>query len=45
MVGFLTDRTGTYLAGVFLLVATAVLGAIVIASLRIRVHPRPSTTD
>jgi sugar phosphate permease len=30
-IGFLTDRTGTYAAGVYLLVVTAALGAVVIA--------------
>ena len=30
-IGFLTDRTGSYAAGVYLLVATAALGAVVIA--------------
>jgi ACS family tartrate transporter-like MFS transporter len=36
MVGFLTDRTGTYVAGVMLLVATAVLGGLVLLLLRER---------
>jgi ACS family tartrate transporter-like MFS transporter len=30
-IGFLTDRTGTYAAGVYLLVVTAALGSVVIA--------------
>jgi ACS family tartrate transporter-like MFS transporter len=34
MVGFLTDRTGTYAAGVYLLVSTAILAAIVLALIR-----------
>jgi MFS transporter, ACS family, tartrate transporter len=34
MVGYLTDRTGTYSAGVFLLVATALLSAMVLMSMR-----------
>jgi ACS family tartrate transporter-like MFS transporter len=34
MVGFLTDRTGTYLAGVLLLVATAILAGAVLTTLR-----------
>jgi ACS family tartrate transporter-like MFS transporter len=34
MVGFLTDRTGTYSAGVYLLVATAVLAAAVLLLIR-----------
>jgi ACS family tartrate transporter-like MFS transporter len=34
MVGFLTDRTGTYTAGVYLLVSTAVLAAVVLALTR-----------
>lgn len=36
MVGFLTDRTGTYVAGVFLLVSTAILSGIVLTPLRDR---------
>jgi len=36
MVGFLTDRTGTYVAGVLLLVSTAVLSGVVIMLLRER---------
>ncbi len=39
-VGFLTDRTGTYVAGVMLLVATAILSGIVLMSCRIPC-PRP----
>src|SRR5215472_1479070 len=34
MVGFLTDRTGAYSAGVYLLVSTAVLAAVVLALTR-----------
>jgi MFS transporter, ACS family, tartrate transporter len=34
MVGFLTDRTGSYAAGVYLLVSTAVLSAVVLALIR-----------
>jgi ACS family tartrate transporter-like MFS transporter len=36
MVGFLTDRTGTYVAGVLLLVSTAVLSSVVLMFLRER---------
>jgi ACS family tartrate transporter-like MFS transporter len=36
MVGFLTDRTGTYVAGVLLLVSTAVLSGLVLMPLRDR---------
>ena len=36
MVGFLTDRTGTYMAGVLLLVSTAVLSGFVLMVLRER---------
>jgi len=36
MVGFLTDRTGTYVAGVLLLVSTAVLAGLVLMPLRDR---------
>lgn len=36
MVGFLTDRTGTYVAGVLLLVSTAVLSGVVLMFLRER---------
>jgi MFS transporter, ACS family, tartrate transporter len=34
LVGFLTDLTGTFMAGVFLLVSTAILGAAVLALIR-----------
>ncbi len=34
MVGFLTDRTGTYIAGVWLLVSTAILSGILLMVLR-----------
>ncbi len=34
MVGFLTDRTGTYVAGILLLVATAILSGLVLLTLR-----------
>ena len=34
MVGFLTDRTGAYSAGVYLLVSTAVLGGVVLVLIR-----------
>jgi ACS family tartrate transporter-like MFS transporter len=36
MVGFLTDRTGTYVAGVLLLVSTAILSGLVLMPLRDR---------
>ena len=36
MVGFLTDRTGTYVAGVLFLVSTAILSGIVLIALRER---------
>ena len=36
MVGFLTDRTGTYLAGVWLLVGTAILAGFILMTLRER---------
>jgi len=36
MVGFLTDRTGTYVAGVLLLVATAILAGAVLVPIRER---------
>jgi ACS family tartrate transporter-like MFS transporter len=36
MVGFLTDRTGTYVAGVLLLVSTAILSGLVLLMLRER---------
>jgi MFS transporter, ACS family, tartrate transporter len=36
MVGFLTDRTGTYLAGVWFLVSTAILSGVVLMILRER---------
>jgi ACS family tartrate transporter-like MFS transporter len=36
MVGFLTDRTGSYLAGVWLLVSTAVLAGVILMMLRER---------
>lgn len=36
MVGFLTDRTGTYVAGVLLLVSTAILAGLVLMPLRDR---------
>jgi len=36
MVGFLTDRTGTYFAGVLLLVSTAILAGVVLSVLRER---------
>ncbi len=36
MVGFLTDRTGTYVAGVMLLVSTAILSGLVLMLLRER---------
>ncbi|MDQ6759751.1 MAG: MFS transporter [Acidobacteriota bacterium] len=36
MVGFLTDRTGSYLAGVWLLVSTAVLSGLILMMLRER---------
>jgi MFS transporter, ACS family, tartrate transporter len=35
MVGFLTDRTGTYVAGVLLLVSTAILAGLVLMPLRV----------
>ena len=38
MVGFLTDRTGSYLAGVWFLVSTAILAGIVLMLLRERRH-------
>ncbi len=34
MIGFLTDRTGTYVAGVLLLVSTAFLSAVLVMCLR-----------
>jgi ACS family tartrate transporter-like MFS transporter len=34
MIGFLTDRTGTYVAGVLLLVSTAFLSSLVLMTLR-----------
>ena len=34
MVGFLTDRTGTYVAGILFLVSTAILSGIVLMVLR-----------
>src|SRR5207302_10239264 len=34
MVGFLTDRTGSFAAGVYLLVSTAVLAAVVLRLIR-----------
>jgi nitrate/nitrite transporter NarK len=37
-VGFLTDRTGTYAAGMYFLVATAFIGAVVIACVRPQSH-------
>jgi ACS family tartrate transporter-like MFS transporter len=40
MIGFLTDRTGTYLAGVMLLVSTAVLSAVVLLFLPRQVEQR-----
>ncbi len=41
MVGYLTDRTGTYAAGVYSLVATAFLSAVVLIALRQR---KPAVT-
>jgi len=34
MVGFLTDRTGGYAAGVYFMMTTAVLGSVVLMFLR-----------
>jgi len=39
MVGYLTDRTGTYAAGVYSLVATALLSAVVLIAMR---HRKPA---
>ena len=43
MVGYLTDRTGTYAAGVFSLVATALLSSVVLILLR-QAKPAPAVT-